>query len=122
MKCSKLWGVVLLTTVATTVIPRRVLAEDLEFGSRQFGRLLLLSGYGAAAGMGAGLILWPVSGRINTVFLGTGVGFIMGSIAGVYHVTHGDDPQNPFTNIGVVAPVPGGREGSPVALTYEWRF
>ncbi|NDD91783.1 hypothetical protein EBZ37_06835 [bacterium] len=96
-------------------------ASDPELDSRPVYQVLTLASAGAAAGLGAGLVLWPISGRFNTVPVGLGVGACLGVAVGLFHVTHADDPQNPLVALGVDLPQ-GVGERSPVALSYTLRF
>ncbi|MBU6374505.1 MAG: hypothetical protein KGQ59_00770 [Bdellovibrionales bacterium] len=96
-------------------------ASDSELDSQPVYDVLAFASTGAMIGLGAGLVLWPISRRFNTVPVGLGVGACLGAAVGLYHVTHTDDPQNPF--LGLNLDVPRGTGATaPVVLSYTLRF
>ncbi len=97
-------------------------AEDEDLDSRHVRTVFRLGTLGAAAGAGAGLVMWPVSGRVNTLFVGAGVGFVVGTLAGLYHVNNENDPQNPLRALGLSLPMPGEAEASPVVVSWQFEF
>lgn len=111
-----------LLVITALVASSPVRAEDEDLDSRHVRTVFRLGAFGAAAGAGAGLVMWPISGRVNTLFVGAGVGFVVGTLAGIYHVNNEDDPQNPLRRIGLVLPMPGEAVASPLAVSWQFEF
>jgi hypothetical protein len=111
---------VLVITALLASSPVR--AEDEDLDSRHVRTVFRLGALGAAAGAGAGLVMWPISRRVNTLFVGAGVGLVLGTLAGIYHVNNEDDPQNPLRRLGLSLPMPGEAETSPVAVSWQFEF
>lgn len=110
---------------ALHLVPAAVMADEEKLDSRDLRDVLVLGGYGAAAGAGAGMVLWPLTGRPSSLVTGAGTGFILGVLVGVYHVTHRDDPTNPFSGAlaGMDVQLPrSGQAGRPVSIQLSWRF
>jgi hypothetical protein len=114
--------VVVLLVAGLALGSTSVRAEDEDLDSRHVRTVFRLGTLGATAGAGAGLVMWPISGRVNTLFVGAGVGFVIGALAGIYHVNHEDDPQNPLRGVGLSLPIPGEAGASPVAVTWQLEF
>lgn len=53
--------------------------------------LVRASGYGLLAGTAAGLFMWPLSGQLRTVFLGSSLGLYVGIVVGVYQIVQAQD-------------------------------
>lgn len=83
------------------IVPRTSLAL-----SDDVRTVMVAATYGAAAGTAAGLVSFPVSGEARNIVIGTSLGLYLGIIAGVYHMTHRYDPENPFQE--PLPPVPPG--------------
>jgi hypothetical protein len=66
--------------------------------------------YGLIGGTVVGLAVLPLTGSVRGVFIGSSLGLYMGILLGVYHITHRDDPENPFRGqVFEQTPVEGGR-------------
>ncbi|MBC7693728.1 MAG: hypothetical protein H7222_18325 [Methylotenera sp.] len=63
-----------------------------------FRSVVTIAGYGAVAGTLVGLGTYPFSKSTRAIFIGTSVGLYLGIVAGIYHITHRDDPENPFNS------------------------
>ena len=85
---------------------------------RDVRAVLTTSAYGAVIGAAAGLATWPLSGSSRSVFIGASVGLYLGIVAGVYFITHRDDPQNPMAG----EPVPPPRLGGDPMLSASTRL
>ncbi|OFZ79238.1 MAG: hypothetical protein A2583_01120 [Bdellovibrionales bacterium RIFOXYD1_FULL_53_11] len=65
--------------------------------------VIILAAYGAVGGTAMGAVAYPFTSRFRTVLMGTSIGLYLGIAAGVYHISHRDDPGNPFNQHGPVA-------------------
>lgn len=63
---------------------------------RDLRALITFGQYGLLGGTVVGLATVPFTHGIRSMFLGSSIGLYMGIAAGVYHITHRDDPGNPF--------------------------
>ncbi|MEN9722664.1 MAG: hypothetical protein RJB38_650 [Pseudomonadota bacterium] len=97
-------------------------AEDGSWDRESRRQVFVMSGYGAALGAAAGAALWPVSGKTSTLLVGAGTGLVLGVVAGVYHVTHRNDPQNPFVNLAELTPSFADGARPPMMLRYSFSF
>lgn len=43
-----------------------------------------------------GIVAWPLTGQGKSIFLGSSIGLYLGMIAGIYHISNKDNPENPF--------------------------
>lgn len=64
--------------------------------NRDARTVLLATTYGTGAGTLLGLAFWPLSGDWRAIFVGMGVGFVLGAGVGTYHIFHRKDPNNPL--------------------------
>lgn len=62
-----------------------------------FKTILTTAVYGAAVGTAVGLVTWPLTGEVRSVFMGASVGMYMGLLVGTWHVFNLDNPDNPLT-------------------------
>ncbi len=79
----------LLALVA--VMPVQLLAID-----RDVKAVLVTGTYGLVAGTAAGAISYPMTKSVRGVFIGSSIGLYLGIAAGVYYITHREDPDNPL--------------------------
>lgn len=93
-------GVIFLTAVPA----RAVLDQDTR-------TLIRTSEYGLVAGTAAGLLMWPLSGQLRSVFIGSSIGLYVGIVVGVYHIFERPNPDsssdsawNPFVPEREIAP------------------
>jgi hypothetical protein len=58
--------------------------------------IFVASGYGILLGTALGLVALPTTKSAKAVFVGSSLGLYLGLAVGIYHITHRDDPENPF--------------------------
>jgi len=89
--------------------------------------------WGAAGGTALGLVAFPITGEFKNIFVGSSIGLYMGIAAGLYLITHRDDPNNPLVYKRVPSKVEIFREntepkelssslGSPPWVSYTLRW
>lgn len=63
---------------------------------RDVKAVIITSLYGAVAGTVLGAASYPFTQSVRGIFMGTSLGLYLGAGAGLYHVNHRDDPENPL--------------------------
>jgi hypothetical protein len=74
-------------------------SRDAQAVNRDVRAVMTTATYGLVLGTAAGLVTWPINGNSRGIFIGASVGLYLGIIAGVYFITHRDDPQNPLNSM-----------------------
>jgi hypothetical protein len=63
---------------------------------RDVKAVLITGAYGIVGGTAIGLVSWPMTRQVRSIFMGSSIGLYLGLAAGIYFIQNRHDPDNPL--------------------------